>query len=270
MLKTREVLSLSGDESGEVMGVSWTFDSRIVYGSTKSGSPDVWLMNADGSNRTQLTIDSKSNFRPSTSREGSIVFVSRRTGQSQLWVMDQDGTHQRELAHDEAEETLPSVFPDGKSLAYVRFERGFPRVWRLSLDGKQKFLLNAHFASSPTVSPDGKFVACLYEETPIPLRHIAILPAAGGEPIKKFELPLDADTNTSIHWTVDGRAIAFVKNIDGVSNIWIQPIVGSAASPLTHFSSEKIFRFAWSQDGAKLAIERGVDVQDAVILRGSN
>ena len=36
-------------------GVAWTPDGRIVYTTEASGNPDVWIMNADGTRRVQLT-----------------------------------------------------------------------------------------------------------------------------------------------------------------------------------------------------------------------
>ena len=39
----------------------------------------------------------------------------------------------------------------------------------------------------------------------------------------------------------------------GVSNIWAQPIDGSAPKQLTHFKTDRIFSFDWSGDGKQLA-----------------
>jgi len=44
--------------------------------------------------------------------------------------------------------------------------------------------------------------------------------------------------------------------------------VGAAAArQLKHFTSERIFRFAYSRDGTKIAFERGHVESDAVLLR---
>src|SRR5579885_302237 len=62
-------------------GLSWTPDGRIVYSSIASGSWDIWVMNADGTNQRQLTVGAKSNYGPSVSADGRyIVFVSNRAG----------------------------------------------------------------------------------------------------------------------------------------------------------------------------------------------
>ena len=52
----------------------------------------------------------------------------------------------------------------------------------------------------------------------------------------------------------------------GVGNIWEQPVVGGPAKAVTHFTSDKIFYFDWSQDG-RLALSRGTDTTDAVLIK---
>ena len=43
-------------------------------------------------------------------------------------------------------------------------------------------------------------------------------------------------------------------------------MVGGPAKAVTHFTSDKIFYFDWSQDG-RLALSRGTDTTDAVLIK---
>jgi len=54
---------------------------------------------------------------------------------------------------------------------------------------------------------------------------------------------------------------------DLFSNIWRQPLDGSAPRQLTHFTSDRIFSFAWSRDGKRLAVSRGTVSGDVVLIR---
>ena len=49
-------------------------------------------------------------------------------------------------------------------------------------------------------------------------------------------------------------------------NLWNQPIDGGAPKPVTNFTSEQIFSFAWSADGKRLAIARGTVTNDVVLV----
>jgi Tol biopolymer transport system component len=68
-----------------------------------------------------------------------------------------------------------------------------------------------------------------------------------------------------MRWTPDGRAITYVDNRGGASNIWRQPLDGSPARPLTSFKAAQILSFAWSRDG-KLAFSRGILSSDVVLI----
>jgi TolB protein len=80
-------------------GLCWTPDGKIVYTSTASGNMDLWIMEADGSNQKQLTMNAGENFLPAVSADGrSLVFVSTRAGGLSIWRMDLDGGNTKQLA----------------------------------------------------------------------------------------------------------------------------------------------------------------------------
>jgi Tol biopolymer transport system component len=51
-------------------------------------------------------------------------------------------------------------------------------------------------------------------------------------------------------------------------NIWVQPIAGGAPHPLTTVTNKRVVDFAWSPDGTRLAITRGTDLSDMVLIKG--
>jgi hypothetical protein len=69
-----------------------------------------------------------------------------------------------------------------------------------------------------------------------------------------------------IRFAPDGQALAF-KDPANV-NIMVQPFDGRPSYPLTHFSSGDILDFAWSADGARLAIVRATTTNDIVLFKG--
>jgi Tol biopolymer transport system component len=136
---------------------------------------------------------------------------------------------------------------------------------KVSIHEGTRTVLTSYNADHPSVSPDGAWIACSYvppsDQPPV----LAILPITGGPPKRTFVLPPTA-TASRLAWTPDGRAVSFVNNENGVSNIWQQPVSGGPAVPITHFKSGTIFNFQWSRDG-RLALSRGSEMTDAVLIK---
>jgi hypothetical protein len=106
------------------------------------------------------------------------------------------------------------------------------------------------------VTPDGKWIATWGKE----VEKIAIIPFEGGEPIKTLDIFW-----TRVHWTPDGRALAYVDRRDP-SNISSQPLDGGPPRQLTDFKSDRVFSFAWSRDGKQLALARGTLTNDVILI----
>ncbi|MCB0169718.1 MAG: PD40 domain-containing protein, partial [Anaerolineae bacterium] len=73
--------------------------NEIALVATESGNDEIWRINYDGSEPTQLTKNSwEWDKHPTWSPDGQqIVFFSNRTGNNQIWIMNKDGSDQRLL-----------------------------------------------------------------------------------------------------------------------------------------------------------------------------
>jgi eukaryotic-like serine/threonine-protein kinase len=60
----------------EGIGLSWTPDNKIVYASNVSGDPEIWQMNADGSEKKQLTSDKSLKLNPCVAGDGKYIFYN--------------------------------------------------------------------------------------------------------------------------------------------------------------------------------------------------
>jgi len=69
-----------------------------------------------------------------------------------------------------------------------------------------------------------------------------------------------------VRWLPDGRALAYVSTRGGVSNIWLQPVDGGAPTQLTDFKTDLIFSFDLSRDGKQLALSRGTENRDVILI----
>jgi Tol biopolymer transport system component len=67
-------------------------------------------------------------------------------------------------------------------------------------------------------------------------------------------------------WAPRPDAIDYILTRNGVSNIWQQNLAGGAPKQITNFESGQIFDFAWSHDGTQLAMTRGSENSDVILI----
>jgi Tol biopolymer transport system component/DNA-binding winged helix-turn-helix (wHTH) protein len=266
--RARQVTSGRGG-SNDYWGFSFTPDGRVVYVSTLGGSQDIWVMNADGSGQKQLTFDRAADFDPTVSADGRhVVFSSERSGKNKLWRIDIDGGNPTQLTKGAASDFLPNYSPDGRWVVYTSDDTRGPALWKIPAGGGEPTRLTNKLAVWPSVSPDGRFVACWHTDEQKRSVALGVIPIEGGEPVKLFEVSLTANTWAEIRWTPDGRGLAYIDAPDGVGNIWLQPLSGGPPKRLTDFKSDRIFRFDWSRDGHQLVCSRGAETNDVVLIDG--
>lgn len=250
--------------------VSWTPDGRIVFVSNEGGSAEIWIMDPDGKNRKQLTANDGVNVSPVVSADGRfIVFASARNGIKNLWRMNIDGSNPTKLTSGLAD-SYPVISPDNKWVIYATLAGATPTVWKVSLDGGTPLQVSDHVGTVPSISPDGKLLAYLYPDSPDPFappNRIAVMPFTGGtQQINTFDFQLSGAVGTVAQWSADGKAILYSVGANNSSNIWSQPLNGSAARQITDFKDSLITGFSWSRDGKQLACTRGILLRDAVLI----
>ena len=133
-------------------GLAWTSfapDGRqIIYGSLEAGSYDIYSMNADGTNKRQLTQDLASDVHPVWSPDGHyIAFASNRDGDEEIYVMNADGTNQRQLTHDSWDQLGPSWSPDGRQILFFATPDLSTEIYVIDVDGANESMLVAHASS---------------------------------------------------------------------------------------------------------------------------
>ena|SRR5947209_6805019 len=265
---------LTTGRSDGYYGLSWTPDGKIVYSSKASGNQDIWIMEADGSNQTQLTFDAGLNYHPSVTQDGRyVLFVSTRSGEPAIWRMNIDGSNAIALTEGSSP-GWPSCSPDGEWVYFKRMGFNKRSLHKVSIDGGESIAVSEKYTGCFDISPDGKLIVCEYwDEQVSSCLRLAVLPTDGQEPVKTFPISQNAVTQGDllnvIHWIPDSSAFAYVDNRGGFSNIWCQPINGDPPRQLTNFPGDKIFWFAWSRDGASLACARGLVTNDVVLISSS-
>jgi len=70
-----------------------------------------------------------------------------------------------------------------------------------------------------------------------------------------------------LQFTHDGKAVVYTTLTNGVYNVWMQPLDGSAGHQLTDFKSGQIWSLDVSPDGNNLAVLHGSYDSDVVLLQ---
>jgi TolB protein len=135
-------------------------NNRMVFSSSKDGNPDIYVMNADGTDVRLLTKSSGIDVSPSFSPDGSmIVLVSDRSGTPQIYTMNSDGTNLRRLTFEGSYNTSPAWSPDGTWVAFVGRKNGKNQIFMIKSDGSDMTQLTyAGNNENPSLSPDGRYI----------------------------------------------------------------------------------------------------------------
>jgi Tol biopolymer transport system component len=242
--------------------LTWTPDGRVVFYSKASGADDIWIMNNDGTNVKQLTVDAGTNYDSAVTPDGRyIVFNSERSGQPNVWRMDLDGGNAIQLTSGPGDFNV-SLTPDSKWVFFDSTASGKPEIWKVSIDGGEPVKITERNAENPEVSPDGKFFVSQFRENSTASWRYGLFTIDGGEPLKVFDLPDDG-----FRWSRDGRSLTYALTTKGVTNIWSYPLDGGQPKQLTDFKNDQIFNFRSSPDGKSLVMSRGTVMADMVMIR---
>jgi len=251
-----------------LQGLTWGSDNRIQITTLASDNNDIVSLNPDGSDLRQLTSDIAEDQNPTESPNGKyIVFTSWRGGFPSVWRMDVDGSHPTQLTNGQ-EDYAPKFSPDGQWVIFSSWRTGRQTLWKIKFDGGQPIQITEKYTTQGIYSSDGKFIACFHkQEQPGLPRQILILPADGGDPLKKFDLPSSVLPSHTLRWSPDNRAILYVDGAGGTANIWSQSLDGSAPKRITNFKDMGVDSFTFSPDGKSIAIVRVAVRSDAVLLK---
>lgn len=247
---------------------------QIAFASARSGIPQIYLMNTDGTGLTVLTSMDEGACQPSWSPDGKqLVFTSpcRARGDfsgasypdSSLYIMNNDGSGLTQLTTGPESNFDPAWSPEGKRIAFTSLRDGYKQIYLVNLDSRiESRLINTPAeieASQPAWSPFGNQIAYVVKR--VGAYQIWTMTDEGkdnaqlvrsGQNLWDF-LP---------QWSPDGVTILFNQRDKGLHRPWLMSInlTNSEQGPTRLNFPPPIEDVEFSPDGVWLVYE-GVDTQ---------
>jgi Tol biopolymer transport system component/DNA-binding winged helix-turn-helix (wHTH) protein len=153
---------------------------KIAFGSTRSGTREIWIAHADGSNPVPLTtfggpLVGLMNWSPDSQR---LVFHARPEGQADLFTLPVTGGVPKRLTVNPSDDTVPSYSHDGRWIYFTSMRSGQFEVWKMPAEGGDATQITWGGGLRPLESPDGKL---LYYARLSPREGIWKVPVQGGD-----------------------------------------------------------------------------------------
>jgi TolB protein len=111
---------------------------QIVFVSDRGGDPELYMMNADGSNTEKLAMpDMGYVVDPAWSPNGQLLAFSwrRPSGNFDLYLMDIASRQLVELTRDAGRNERPSWAADGRHIVFESTRTGTRQIWSMLADG---------------------------------------------------------------------------------------------------------------------------------------
>jgi Tol biopolymer transport system component len=133
---------------------------HIAFVSDRSGSPEIWVADQDGSNLKKVT-DFNGPWLGSIrwSPDGkTLAFDARPSGHSGIFTMPSTGGPPSPLLQDAFEERRPTWSSDGRAIYFNSNRGGSLQIWKRSLETGEMKAIGPPDTNESTESDDGHFL----------------------------------------------------------------------------------------------------------------
>jgi DNA-binding winged helix-turn-helix (wHTH) protein/Tol biopolymer transport system component len=273
-LNEQKTLTAGNSNRFGLMSLVWTDNQQILYGSqTENESVEnFWLTDTEGRSFRQITKET--NFSPNTpSSDGKFVYYNiNRKRLPNINQVSLNGETVSEITDEsDGARRSPQVTADGNWLYYSFFDAKGGKIMRRNLiEQKEEVFLeneNVQCGAFLALSPDEKYLGCFNSRPnqPFSEKHNAEIAVISIED-KSIKLILVDGNRIPLRFSPDSKAVEFLLNFGDGIQIMRQGFDEKEPKPILQMPKDYIFNFAWSRDGKKMVISRGLQLRDAVLL----
>lgn len=237
-------------------------NGKIIFVSDRSGSWQLYTIDPDGRDMTQITDLAKTDFDswfPSFSPDAKQIAFCYAVGDAaEIFVINADGTGLKQLTTDESFDCFPRWSPDGKYIAFARnylpTNQTLITVMRADGTGPKTTLTNDDFrfwgAFGPIYTPNGKEI--LFESQRGGLVSAAwIMASDGAHPERFTPAPLEA---AAFDISPNGKDVLLMDHLNTIlpTRLYVMELGKKDIRPLTHLKDVHDQAGSYSPDGKKI------------------
>lgn len=237
-------------------------NGKIVFTSDRSGSWQLYTMDPDGRDMTQVTDLAKTDFDswfPSFSPDAKQIAFCYPVGDAaEIFVINSDGSGLKQLTSDGSFDCFPRWSPDGNYIAFARTfmptNQTLITVIRADGTGPKTTLTNGDFrfwgAFGPIYTPDGREI--LFESQRGGLVSAAWIMASDGAHPRRFTpAPLEA---AAFDISPNGKDILLMDHLNTIlpTRLYVMELGEKEIRALTHLNDVHDQAGSYSPDGKKI------------------
>lgn len=175
-----------------------------------------------------------------------IAMIGSRNGKKNLYLCDSDGGNLVQVTREGAICLAPAWCPDGRSLVYTSFHRGFPDVYMIDLAIKERRRIAAYpgLNAGADVSPDSENMTLTLSKDGNPDLYVMNLRTDRLTRLTRTRYAAEASPS----WSPDGKQIVFVSDKSGSPQLYVMDRTGSEERRITVRGDENVAP-DWGPDG---------------------
>lgn len=229
---------------------------RIAFMSNRSGSWQIWMSNADGSDPVRVSFTDSAGT-PRWSPDGkSFVFDAPWDGTTFVFLAPVNEPHN---ARPIAEGYVPSFSRDGKFVYFASDRTGHFEVWKVAVSGGPEIQLTRQGGFAALESKDGNIY---YSKSRYPNPELWRMPVTGG---KEAVVSPMLRPRTWASWTVTKDGILLVADLpDRRSHLTLYNPDKETVRDLTSLETSP-FWMAASEDGRKVVMNDSAEQQITMV-----
>ncbi len=189
------------------------FLSKIAFVSDRTGNSELWMMDWDGSNQTQLTKHGALALAPSWSPDGrQLVFTSYLRSTPALYLLTPSEGYLKELWGEGGVNSSAAFSPDGSRIAFASSVDGNVDIWVIPAKGgkAQRITTARAIDTQPSWAPNGRQIVFTSARSGSPQIYLM---DADGTNVRR--LSFGGDFHDEASFSADGSRVICTTRIHG-------------------------------------------------------